>query len=169
MLLHTVLEIFKLETFSEVSQIMPVHFSEYKATLCRSYFIVVWYQSCCNPWYNAQYNLWCHWLKELLRKANSLALQNIISWDIHREELCIITLIDICMANGVKLEGCKLRLVIRKKSSSSSICLEFSKLNNDTKNFRHVLFSVQSRILPNFSDVYRNNQLLNSVTNVVCV
>lgn len=144
-----------------------MHFSDYKAALYRFYFIVIQYQLCCSLGYRTQRNLR---LKEILRKANSLALQSIISWDVHSEELCPITLISVCMANGVKLEGCKLRLAIRKKCSSSNISLEeFSKLNSATKNFCHVLFLAQSRSLPNFSDAYRNNKLLNSVTNVVCV
>lgn len=89
-----------------------MHFSDYKAALYRFYFIVIQYQSCCSLGYRTQRNLR---LKEILRKANSLALQSIISWDVHSEELCPITLINVCMANGVKLEGCKLRLAIRKK------------------------------------------------------
>ncbi|RMC01901.1 hypothetical protein DUI87_21062 [Hirundo rustica rustica] len=56
-------------------------------------------------------------------------------------------------------------LWIRFISDIQDLENEFPKLQNATENSRQVLFPVQSRKLPNFSDASRNNQLLNRVTN----
>lgn len=99
------------------------------------------------------------------------SLQSIISWDLQSKELCPTALTDICISSEVKPERWQLNAGYQEKCSGCGVCPEEpSKLKDDTRNFlRALFFFVQSRNLPNFSDAYRNNQLLHSMTNVVYV
>lgn len=130
-------------------------------------------QSFPNGWCQTQRRLGCLWLKEVLRKAGVCSGLPLFPAEHHQlgpSERRALP--DWCLYQQWG-ETWKVPTYAgyQKNCSGCSVCPEEpSKPKDDTRNFlRALFFFVQSRNLPNFSDAYRNNQLLHSMTNVVYV